>query len=85
MLDMAKDTQYPVRKLAYFSEEMAAAIADYRFANRIPSENETIRRLISIGLAATPLLSEQLGHLERDPLANQEVISSIERALGLRD
>lgn len=52
MLDMAKDTQYPVRKLAYFSEEMAKAISDYRYANRIPSENEAIRELIRLGLEA---------------------------------
>lgn len=51
MLDMAKDTQYPVRKLAYFSEEMATAISDFRFKNRISSENEAIRMLIQRGLS----------------------------------
>lgn len=50
MPGMAKQTKYPVRKLSYFSEEMAKAIDDFRYAQRIPSENEAIRQLINRGL-----------------------------------
>jgi len=53
---MAKEQKYPARKLAYFTNEMAQQIDDYRYANRIPSENEAIRQLIHIGLAARPIL-----------------------------
>jgi hypothetical protein len=56
MLGMAKQTKYPVRKLSYFSDEMAKAIDDFRYAQRIPSENEAIRQLIQTGLAARPIL-----------------------------
>jgi hypothetical protein len=49
---MAKDTQFPIKKLLPLTEEQAAAISEYRFANRIQSENEAIRQLIEAGLAA---------------------------------
>ncbi len=40
------------RKVFSVSAELAAQIDDYRFANRIPSESEAIRRLIEKGLQA---------------------------------
>lgn len=46
------ETLYPVKKLAYLTDEQAAAIADFRFSNRITSENEAIRQLIELGLEA---------------------------------
>jgi len=44
---------YPVKKLIQLTEEQAAAIADYRYAQRIPSESEAIRQLIALGLSAS--------------------------------
>jgi hypothetical protein len=51
---MARYTEqvYPVKKLVPLTAEMAARVRDYRFAERIESENEAIRRLIEAGLAA---------------------------------
>lgn len=46
------ETVFPVKKLVALTAEMARAIEDYRFANRVPSEAEAIRRLIERGLAA---------------------------------
>ncbi|MCO7728622.1 hypothetical protein NJB93_18720 [Brucella intermedia] len=84
---MAKDTQYPVRKLAYFSEDMAEAIADFRFKNRITSENEAIRRLIHTGLEARPILLDiQKMLVKLRPLGGEseldEHIGAIQRALN---
>lgn len=51
---MARYTEqvYPVKKLVPLTREMAEQIRDYRFAERIESENEAIRRLIEAGLSA---------------------------------
>lgn len=83
---MAKDIQFPVRKLAYFSEEMAEDIADYRYKNRIPSENEAIRRLIHTGLTARPVLLDiQKMLVKLRPLGEESEldkhIETIQRAL----
>lgn len=64
MPNMAKEPKYPIRKLAYFSEGMAKSIDDYRYANRVPSENESIRRLIAIGLAAEPIIQDVIRMFE---------------------
>lgn len=48
---MSKDTIYPVKKLLSLTEDQARRISDYRFENRIASENEAIRRLLEMGLA----------------------------------
>lgn len=84
---MAKDTQYPIRKLAYFSEEMAASISEFRYKSRIPSENEAIRRLIHSGLTARPLLLEfQEILVKMRPIGEaselDEHIEAIQRALN---
>lgn len=50
---MAKQTVYPIKKLVNLTEEQASRIADFRFAQRLQSENEAIRRLIEIGLGAS--------------------------------
>lgn len=47
---MARDSSYPHRKMVSISEEMAKAIDDYRFLNRIPSETEALRQLLDLGL-----------------------------------
>ena len=49
---MARYTEaiYPVKKLVPLTAEMAERIRDYRFEQRIESENEAIRRLIEAGL-----------------------------------
>lgn len=50
---MAKQTVYPIKKLVNLTEEQASRITDFRFAHRLQSENEAIRRLIEIGLDAS--------------------------------
>ncbi|BCZ76164.1 hypothetical protein [Komagataeibacter phage phiKX2] len=49
---MAINREKTTQKLVSMPKEMAQAIADYRFANRLPSEAEAIRRLIAKGLKA---------------------------------
>ena len=49
---MAKAPLYPVKKLVYLTDKQAQQIADFRFEQRLQSENEAIRRLIEIGLSA---------------------------------
>ncbi len=46
------DAIFPVKKLVYLTDEQAKAISDFRFGNRLQSENEAIRRLIELGLDA---------------------------------
>lgn len=45
-------TIYPVKKLVNLTEEQAQQIADFRFKQRLASENEAIRQLIALGLEA---------------------------------
>ena len=49
---MSRKPAYPVKKLVGMTEEMSERISDYRFGNRLGSENEAIRQLIEKGLAA---------------------------------
>jgi hypothetical protein len=45
-------TIYPVKKVVNLTAEQAQRIRGYRFAEKIDSENEAIRRLIEAGLKA---------------------------------
>ena len=47
-------TVYKERRLLLLDEELATAVADYRFANRIKSEAEAIRELLRLGLKHAP-------------------------------
>jgi hypothetical protein len=47
------ETVFPVKKVIALSNEMAERIRDYRFTERIESENEAIRRLIEAGLSGS--------------------------------
>jgi hypothetical protein len=49
---MSKDTIYTVKKLLSLTEDQAKRISDFRFENRLQSENEAIRQLIDLGLDA---------------------------------
>ncbi|ETD90900.1 hypothetical protein U713_03995 [Rhodobacter capsulatus YW2] len=49
---MARETAYPVKKLVNLTDEQAKRISDFRFDQRLQSENEAIRRLIELGLEA---------------------------------
>ena len=49
---MAKQTVFPVKTLVNLTDDQAQRIADFRYDNRIPSENEAIRQLIELGLQA---------------------------------
>lgn len=51
---MPKAPTLTVKKLIAISPEMAQAIEDFRFRERIKTEAEAIRRLIEIGLSAAP-------------------------------
>jgi hypothetical protein len=51
---MASGAAFSVKKLVAFAPDMVKAIEDYRFANRIGSESEAIRRLIEAGLQRSP-------------------------------
>ena len=53
---MAPPVLYPVKKLIAITPEAAQAIEDYRFANRLKTEAEAIRRLIDAGLKAANLI-----------------------------
>ena len=50
---MAPPVQYPVKKLIAITPDIAKAIEDYRFSNRLKTEAEAIRRLIEAGLGKT--------------------------------
>jgi hypothetical protein len=47
------ETVFPVKKVLNLTTEQAERIREYRFAHRIESENEAIRRLIDAGLGKT--------------------------------
>ena len=49
---MPRPTIFPVKKLIAITPEVAQAIEDYRFSNRLKTEAEAIRRLIEAGLNA---------------------------------
>lgn len=49
---MARPEAYPVKKLVGLTAELAEKISEFRFDERIKSENEAIRRLIEVGLEA---------------------------------
>ena len=53
IFDMQNDSpKPPVKKLLALPEELAKQISEYRHDQRIPSANEAMRRLITLGLAA---------------------------------
>jgi hypothetical protein len=43
---------FPVKRLLRLTNEQAARITDFRYEQRIPSDNEAMRQLIEIGLQA---------------------------------
>mgnify|MGYP003365714551 FL=1 len=49
---MARPSTAPVRKQVNLPAELAKAVEDYRFSNRLSTESEAIRRLIEAGLKA---------------------------------
>lgn len=49
---MAKQTVFPVKKLVNLTDDQAQRINNFRYDNRISSENEAIRQLIELGLQA---------------------------------
>jgi Arc/MetJ-type ribon-helix-helix transcriptional regulator len=55
---MAKPKTMETRKLVSMPAQLANAIEDYRYTNRIPSDSEAIRRLIEAGLKAIPAQAE---------------------------
>lgn len=52
MFAMANEPTFPVKKLVNLTEELAKRISDYRFDERLQSDNEAIRRLVELGLDA---------------------------------
>jgi hypothetical protein len=49
---MAPDLTFPIKKLVNLTDEQASQITKFRYDQRLPSDNEAIRRLIEMGLAA---------------------------------
>lgn len=49
---MSRETSFPIKKLIFLTDEQAERISDFRFSNRLNSENEAIRQLIELGLQA---------------------------------
>ncbi len=49
---MVREKSMETRKIVSITADMAEAISNFRFENRIRSESEAIRRLIEMGLAA---------------------------------
>ncbi|NJO33945.1 MAG: hypothetical protein HC869_13200 [Rhodospirillales bacterium] len=50
---MSKRTEiFPVKRLLRLTEEQAARITDFRYEQRVPSDNEAMRQLIEMGLRA---------------------------------
>ncbi|MGF1620485.1 MAG: hypothetical protein ACFCUR_07720 [Rhodomicrobiaceae bacterium] len=43
---------FPVKRLLRLTEEQAARITDFRYEQRIPSDNEAMRQLMEMGLRA---------------------------------
>ena len=43
---------FPVKKLVSLTDALAQQITDFRYDQRLPSDNEAIRRLIELGLKA---------------------------------
>jgi metal-responsive CopG/Arc/MetJ family transcriptional regulator len=64
---MARPTTAPVRKQVSLPPNLAQAVDEYRFANRLSSESEAIRRLIQVGLEASNPAAERGigGHLTK--------------------
>jgi hypothetical protein len=48
----AGEQSFPVKKLVPLTGELAVRIKEFRHDQRISSENEAIRRLLDLGLAA---------------------------------
>lgn len=49
---MPREPRLTVQKVLVISEEMAAAIDEYRWNNRIASEGEAMRQILAAGLVA---------------------------------
>ena len=50
--NMARETAYPVKKLVNLTDDQAKRISDFRFDQRLQSENEAIRVLIDMALTS---------------------------------
>lgn len=58
MSRMAADTTFPVKKLVNLTEDQARLISEFRFSQRLKSENEAIRTLIERGLGFSATVAE---------------------------
>jgi len=47
---MARPATHPIKKVVGFDPELLERVRNYRFDQRIATENEAIRRLIAAGL-----------------------------------
>ena len=52
MRGMARPATHPIKKVVGFDPELIERVRNYRFRQRISTENEAIRRLIKAGLRA---------------------------------
>jgi hypothetical protein len=49
---MARPATHPIKKVVGFDPDLIERVRNYRFKQRISTENEAIRRLIKAGLNA---------------------------------
>jgi len=49
---MPAEKFFRVKKLLSLTEDQARRVSEFRFDQRLPSENEAVRRLIELGLKA---------------------------------
>lgn len=56
---MARPKIMATRKIVSLSPQLAQAVEDFRFENRIGSEAEALRRLIELGLEASKTKPDQ--------------------------
>ena len=47
------DIIFPIQKLIYMTKRQATLVKDFRFSQRLESDNEAIRQLIDLGLEST--------------------------------
>lgn len=83
---MVKPQTLTEKKLIAMSADMAMAIKDFRFKQRIDSESEAIRRLIQSGLDLPILCINLLDAIEAEGMLDtgdlKEPVAALETYLG---
>ena len=70
---MAKPKTMETRKLVSFPAGLARAVEDFRYANRIPSSSEAIRRLVEAGLDVCGIASSSGSNLAQIKAVREQI------------